>query len=371
MYAMIFKILPTAVPIIEEMMEIPPVSPDHINYVENYYPSMLERLKGIEKSTRVKSEQLLVLGFILETLLGNGFGCTTSASAPPATVDGEVFLSWNMDFYYLIKSFLPDIISDPEVDAPEIFGMPLFFIRDIEGHNKVFCLGLPGVLELPLLNDKGLAFVGNAVPLDDEGPGLSELELLNKIMDECSTVEEASRIMEESPRFTSSKSDLANLNYLFGDAQGGVASIEATHQYFAVKYGKETGGILAQANHHQWIDWRKTQPSWLEEKKPFAMKGTWTRSTRMWNLLIENKGEIDLEKAISFTADPANGPEPDKGGINSICRYGERDSPRKTGTCMAFIIQPKEKVVWYCGAHPDEAPYIRIDVEEYFAEERS
>jgi hypothetical protein len=38
---------------------------------------------------------------------------------------------------------------------------------------------------------------------------------------------------------------------------------------------------------------------------------------------------------------------------------------------MAFIIQPKEKVVWYCGAHPDEAPYIRIDVEEYFAEERS
>ena len=26
-------------------------------------------------------------------------------------------------------------------------------------------------------------------------------------------------------------------------------------------------------------------------------------------------------------------------------------------------------MVWYCGAHPDEAPYIRIDLSEYFGKD--
>jgi hypothetical protein len=78
---------------------------------------------------------------------------------------------------------LKDISSPPEVDAPILLGKSLFYIRDIAGHNKVFCLGIPGILELPLINDKGLAFVGNAVSVKDKGPGLSGIEILNKVMD--------------------------------------------------------------------------------------------------------------------------------------------------------------------------------------------
>jgi len=368
-YGFLFKlVLPILVPVVEELMGIPTPSPEHTRYLEDYYPGQFERLDGIESVTKVKPEQLIVLGLGLESSFGRGMGCTTSASAPPATVGDEVLLSWNIDLFYLLKTVLRDITSDPEFDVLEIFDMPLLFVRDIEGHNKVFCIGFPGVLELPLLNDRGLAFVSNAVPLDEEGPGLSHLELLNKAMDECTTVQEAVRILEESPRFTTSGSDLANLNYLFGDANGGIASVEATHRYFAVRYGSETGGVLAQANHHQWLDWRKTQPSWAE-KKAYSMRGSWMRATRMWDLLIENKGEIDLNKVMAFTADTANGPEPGVGGINSISRHGERDSPRKAGTCMAFVIQPKERMIWFCGAHPDEAPYVKIDVGKLFEEE--
>jgi hypothetical protein len=338
---------------------------------------MLERLKGVQASTKVRPEQLILLGMAFNAFLGKaGAGCTGSASAPPATVGDEVFLTWNLDFSYKIKMILPDLISDPEVDKPEVLGMPLFFVRDIEGHNKVFCLGVPGVLELPLINDKGLAFVGNSVAMRDEGPGLSDIEILNKIMDDCSTVEEAKEIIEDSPRFTSSKMPLCNLNYLFGDAQGGVVSIEATHQHFAVKYGKETGGVLAQANHHQWLDCHETGAAG-SNRAPQGYRSSWVRATRMWELLMENKGEIDLKKVMSFAADTANGPEPGKGGYDSICRYGPRDATelipyapalfQEDSTILSFVIQPKERIIWYCGAHPDEAPYMKIDVGEYFA----
>jgi hypothetical protein len=376
MYAPIIKILPSVAPMRLKMMDMPLPSPDHASYLEDNYPEMLERLDGIQASTKVKSEQLILLGMAFNAFLGKGgAGCTTSASAPPATVGEEVLLTWNLDFSYKYKTFLPDLISDPEVDKPEVLGMPLFFVRDIEGHNKVFCLGIPGVLEMPLINDKGLAFVGNSVAMRDEGPGLSDIEILNKIMDDCSTVEEAKEIIEDSPRFTSSKMSLCNLNYLFGDAQGGVASIEATHQHFAVKYGKETGGVLAQANHHQWLDYHETGAA-SSNRAPQGYRSSWVRATRMWELLMENKGEIDLKKVMSFAADTANGPEPGKGGYDSICRYGPRDATelipaaptlfQEDSTILSFVIQPKEKVVWYCGAHPDEAPYIKIDVGKYF-----
>jgi hypothetical protein len=378
MYAPIIKLLPSFAPIGLKGMDMPLPSPEHVSYVKTDYPELFERLEGIEASTGVRPEQLILLGMAFDAFLGKlGAGCTTSASAPPATIGDEVFLTWNMDFSYIAKMALPNIISSPEVDAPEMLGIPIFFIRDIKGHNKVFCLGLPGILEMPVLNDKGLAFVGNAVAMKDEGPGLSDIELINKIMDRCSTVEEAAEIIEDSPRFTSSAMSLCNLNYLFGDEKGGIASIEATHQYFAVRYGKETQGILAQANHHQWLDYHLTgaPPS---NRAPYGYRSSWIRATRMWELLEENKGKITLEKAMSFTADTANGPEGDKGGYDSICRYGIRDGAEKIpeapklfqtdSTMFALVIQPKERIIWYCGAHPDEAPYMKIDVGAIFAQ---
>ena len=347
------------------------LSENHCKYLQEYYPARYERLRGIEDGAGINLKKLI--SEINSTIWSEGEpGCTTSASAPPATVGNEVFLTWNLDHSYDAKKIFTDIISSPEVDAPEVSGLPLFYVRDIEGYNKVFVfsLGTLGITEMPLINDKGLAFVANSCKIKDEGPGLPALELVNKVMDECSTVEEAVKIIENSPRFASSKFGSTNINYLFADAQGKIASIETSHQYFAVKYGRETGGVLAQANHHQWLDYNKTGAY-----RPSDYVSSWTRAERMWELLRENKGEIDLEKAMSFTADTANGPEPGVGGYASICRYKERVDPKshfdssRGGTCFAFVIQPREKIVWWCGAHPDEAPYMKIDAGAVFTQD--
>jgi hypothetical protein len=303
--------------------------------------------------------------------------CTNSASASPATVDGEVFLTWNDDLSCSSKASFTDIFADayPEVDAPIYLGMPALYVRDIEGYNKVACYGLP-VAEIGLMNDKGLACVINACEArDEEGTGLTPVDLISKAMETCSDVHQAAELINSTPRL-----GIGNpqnyFNCLFADTQGGIASVEATHNYFAVKYGKETGGILASGNHHQWLDYN-ISGAYDPERKPYGYKSSWIRTGRMWYLLRKNYGKIDFEKVVSFTRDTANGPVPGIGGYDSICRYEERDIRGKcpdytlssneeyAGTCRAMIIQPNERIIWWCGAHPDEAPYIKIDLSEY------
>jgi Acyl-coenzyme A:6-aminopenicillanic acid acyl-transferase. len=206
-----------------------------------------------------------------------------------------------------------------------------------------------------LMNDKGLAAVINACWVrEEEGGGLTRKERLSKVMETCSDVYQVVELLNSAPRFSKfgiGEDRQHQWNYLFADVNEGIASVEATHNYFAVKYGKETGGILASGNHHQFLDYNITG-SWSKERKPNGYKSSWIRTGRMWDLLRENHGEIDFEKVVSFTKDTANGSAPGIGGYDSICRYEERDMTEKCpgftpdtyekGTCRAMIIQPKE-----------------------------
>ena len=121
--------------------------------------------------------------------------------------------------------------------------------------------------------------------IKDDGPGLSFIEIENKIMNECSTVEEAVEVIESSPRFSAGKihgKTCPSTVYLFAYAKGRIASMEASHRFFAVKRGKETGSIMAQANHYQWVvDLQTVMDTYTNSL---------LRCARMWNLLKENRG---------------------------------------------------------------------------------
>ncbi|HIH96767.1 MAG TPA: hypothetical protein HA348_04705 [Thermoplasmata archaeon] len=74
MYAPIIKILPSVAPMGLKMMDMPLPSPDHASYLEDNYPEMLERLEGVQTSTGVKPEQLVLLGMAFNAFLGKGGG---------------------------------------------------------------------------------------------------------------------------------------------------------------------------------------------------------------------------------------------------------------------------------------------------------
>ena len=344
---------------------------NHIKILEEWYPEHLLKLKGLSQALDMPLVEVVAVSMHMPSLLLQG--CTTSASAPPATQDDQVYLSWNLDIWAALKVLVTGM------------DLPLFTVTDIPGRNKYITFGIPLIAGIGVLNDKGLALVGNAVSVKDEGEGLTILEIPNMVMEKCSTVGEAAKLIQGLSRFSSSSFSLFNMNYLFADAKGGIASIESTHDYFAVSYGE--GGILAQGNHHQWLDRGLTgAPS----SGPDGYPSSWIRTERMWKLLRDNHNSIDLGRVKSFTADVANGVEIGpirQGGYNSISRtmlplgwldyywgsftgkYMHEGKPAVLAdlvifgpdqTNVALVIEPKNKVIWWCPGWPACLDYYPI-----------
>ncbi len=368
----------------------------HAEYLEKDHPEIYRRYYGLAQSLSTDVSEVVALSLFLPVILFRG--CTTSASAPPATDDG-VYLSWNLDLW-------------PLWGLKQVITFPPFSVVSIPGKNRYMVFGIPLVAGIGLLNDKGLALVGNACGTTDDGEGLTVLEISTLVMEECSNVEEAAGLIEGLDRFSSSGFSLFNMNYLLADAEGGICSIEATHNYFHAAFGGQNEshlewankellevegreGVLSQGNHHQYLDFNKTgAPS----PGPEGYESSWIRTNRMWDLLRENYGDIDLEKAMSFTKDRANGVSVgpfEQGGFNSICRtefplgyidyyLGSLSGKYIAGgtsawahdmyvlgpdqTDWAFVIEPQERVIWWAAGWPTLFDYRPIHCGELLGE---
>jgi hypothetical protein len=364
----------------------------HVEFLEEEWPEQLSRYEGLADALEMDLLKVVATAMHMPSFLFKG--CTTGASAPPATKDGQVYLSWNLDIMSLWWVF------------KQIMTFPLLSVTAIPGKYKYITFGFPLIAGIGLLNEKGLALVGNACATGDCGDGLTALEIPNMAMERCSNVQEVAELIESVERFSSSAFSLFNMNYLWADAQGGICTVEATHNFFKAAFSEPNEnhmeydhandqivmkpgmpGILGQANHHQYLLYEQTgAPS----PGPDGYPSSWVRAGRMWELLRENYGNIDLEKVKSFTADRENGVQvgPFKqGGYNSICRtelpFGVTDYyigsitgkymhdglPAIVGdlvilgpdtTDWALIIQPKERIIWWAAGWPSVFPYWPI-----------
>jgi hypothetical protein len=304
--------------------------------------------------------------------------CTGVAAAPPATKDNNTYIAWNLDLYR--ELFLIPI--QPILILLYILGISPFVVVQLPGGYK--CVTLFGFI--PILNEKGLALTLNAVPLLDEGKGWTHFHLMTDVMWYCATVKEAAERMKSSPRYAPGPGPLTiteflGLNYLFADAQGGIASVEATHSDFYVFYGKN--GITAQTNVHQFL--KGYCPTLIELP---ALTGTTMRLVRAWTLMSFYAGKIDLETIkgimrdreyarLNATLDPLQC-SANPGLRQSICNYGETRFPaywhkaceegglmnaiKQTifwlrmgwgGTISSFIIQPEKGIIWWAPGNPD------------------
>ncbi len=323
----------------------------HASVLEKYYPEYLERLEGLSSSTGIGLLELLTIKMAMPSMLT---GCTTTASAPPATSDGQVYITWNFDGLCLLKLWIGQ-------------NLPILIMNDIPGCNKYITVSFMPLMGWDgLLNDKGLAFSGNTVATTDAGDGLTCMEIVCMALERCSNVHEVVELMQSLPIFTSSAMSVYNLAYLWADAEGGIASIECTHNYFAVNYGED--GILAHTNHHQWLD-RNLTGSFGREDYP----SSYIRFERAWELLREYRGSIDLQVIKKIVSDNANGITVlgrEIGGSNSISCHHYGDPLQKTegaplGTALidtlcSIIIEPKELIIHWCPGHPDRLPFIPI-----------
>jgi len=252
---------------------------------EELHYMWLERLMGISRAAGIELAYLKTASGFLSGFLNSG--CTNFAAAPPATDDNGVYVSWNMDIMYPLRWVLGKV--------------PLFVVR-IDGRKPYVALGVPAIIALGVLNSDGLAMGANAVGMSDSGDGLNASELNNIAMETCSTVDEVGDLYTKSPRATYSGSTvtiLLNANSTWGDARGGIATIEYSHNYIVVEKGKN--GVLAEANHHQYLD--RELSGGIDPSKQMAIAGSFARLGRMWELLEEYYGKINPVIARRIVSD--------------------------------------------------------------------
>ncbi len=226
-------------------------------------------------------------GLALASLAGTG--CTNFTAVPPATSDGKVYVSWNFDLPPWFRTL--------------VGRMPLY-VRDIAGSKPYVCMGLPVLFGIGIMNGDGLSSCVNSVGAMDSGEGLTFFELNNLAMETQSTVDGAVGVWRDNPREVVPGLAMAiimNANNIFADMQGDAAVIEHSHNHMAVEKAADHGGVLASANHHQFLD--RSLSGGADPVSEPLITGSYARLARMWELLETFKGDMDLGAIRMITTD--------------------------------------------------------------------
>ncbi len=346
----------------------------NIPALREYYPQRLERLKGLASSLGTSVENLQAISIYLSKAITGG--CTALFCAPPATKDGEVYLSWNIDFF----------------KGAQIIGKFFtFYISEIPGYNRYVAFGIPCLFGVSLLNEFGLSCVGAAVGMKDGGgKGLMDIEISNLCMEKCRDVSEVLNTYKSVKLYSFpgiSGGMLLNLNFIWGDSAGNGIAIEHSSNYIHYEHAKD--GILAIANHHQFLDRKLTGSP--DPNELSAISGSYCRLGRIWKLLRENKEDINLSILKRIMADhnleiehikDYNYEEPiDDGTICvhywNIPRYLKQRRFKRAieayfmgKTIGSVIIQPKSLIINRCFGNPCNRPYRPICFKPIFEDKK-
>jgi hypothetical protein len=271
----------------------------HLDLLNDSYPAQLERIGGLARALGMEPREIAEGGLALASL--SGTGCTNFTAVPPATSDGRVYVSWNLDlspFFRLLVGRMP------------------LYIRDVAGSKPYVCMGLPVLFGVGVMNGDGLSACVNSVGAMDGGEGLTFFELNNLAMETQSSVDGAVSVWRDNPREVVPGLAIAiimNSNSIFADMDGDAAVIEHSHNHMAVEKASEHGGVLASANYHQFLD--RSLSGGADPAIEPLIAGSFARLDRMWELLETFQGSIDPRTARIITTDH---------GLNysGLARYG-------------------------------------------------
>jgi len=318
--------------------------------LNKYCPYFFFELKGLSDSLNISLEQIILFQIDLSRIMKGE--CTTTLSTGSATRYDETFLTQNFDVFST---------------SPLLPVIRLFFTKEYNIHTDDFTydyafLGIPILYEIPLLNEKGLGFGGNALELTsdpnryiDEGEGIPTYVLERMTMMSCSSVEEVAILWEESPRASCTHSrwpyhwDFSTS--VWCDSDNGIVAIEQTHNNIAIKFSDSShetssfNGIICHANHHQWLDANKTGALFASENLDSRL-----RLDRAKEILESNRGSITLETCKDLTRDHKGGTDPSGPDSCDICRHPDENG--SVVSSFAWIIEPQKYTVHWTRGSP-------------------
>lgn len=204
------------------------------------------------------------------------------------------------------------------------------------GYLAMTTYGVPGVNSSGM-NEHGLAVADTHVTSSDIGPGLPRFALTEKILTQCTRVDEALGMIMEEPL-------MGRGNLLLADAQGMAGVAELGYRRRAVR--SCTSGYLVNTNHF-------TDPLLQDaflETNPVSLKGTSeARYSRLSKLL--STGEHSLAEAKRIMAYHG-------GALDSLCRHEELAPPYRTISTVFYL--PQQSKMIFFGGCPCMAQYQEL-----------
>lgn len=346
----------------------------HQRTLEEYFPEQLERLRGMSQALSMDPVETVALSMFLN----RGQQCAQGASAPPATKDNQVYLTWNFETL---------------MAARPLFILPLFSIVENPGAYKFCFLGLPYFFGVPLMNEKGLSLSAASMTINEDGDGLTPFELAVLVMERAANVDEAIEIARAMPRYSTSDiywGNWMNWSFTLADAQDHVATVEMTTSLFEAV--SPANKIIARANHYDYLPDEMTTcyplaPQYSKGEAS-ACFGSRMRASRMWRLLEDNYGNIDLELTKTFPGDLHGGETfmgRPAGSWWTIERHSHtlprdqyvwNDVPYDPMSDLEYVIEqfnlvyePKRRVLWWASGHASRGYFIPIFLAPWFGVE--
>ena len=279
-----------------------------------YYPEATEEMKGVAEASGLSYEDVLLMNFTSEVRTRAAQGCTAFSAINQATRTGDPITGKTRDM--ATQVYYPFQVA---MNISTLGKMQVFLAEAFSGMTVTGCG----------MNEHGLALNLNIIVKIsdfDDTVGVQRAFLARKVLEECSNVEEAIKMFTEI--------DLAyqGANFMVCDAKGSSAIIEKSHSHQAVIF--PDNGILAMANHFE--------NKKMKHYEEFKVKTSPVRLQRMWEMLSEKYGKIDLSTSKNFLQDHK------KGNEFSICRH----IPDGVNTVSAYILEPRTRTVYVANGHP-------------------
>jgi isopenicillin-N N-acyltransferase-like protein len=292
---------------------------------EAYAPELVEEVRGIADGAGFTFEEVFTLNASLDVLgvLGareyrdEPVGCSTYGVTTPAAANGDVYVGWNADDS---AWWLPSCV--------------LIHVRPEDGPP---CLTwtFAGFVGRPGLNPH-LALGANGLCPSDSGRGVPYPFLCRKAL--------AQRTADDAIRAITSARRLSGMNYMLGDADGEVASLEVTGTKHAIVGPRD--GWVAHTNHY--VDERVGALECLVDGSP--RKANTTARLRRWKeLMRERAGQIGMDDLQAMHRDHANAPD-------SICRHPDAERPAMTLTSLVCL--PRRQQMWVAYGPPCDHQFV-------------
>jgi len=196
--------------------------------------------------------------------------------------------------------------------------------------------GVPGVNSSGM-NEHGLAVADTHVTSSDIGPGLPRFALTEKILTQCTRVDEALGMIMKEPL-------MGRGNLILADAQGALGVAELGYSRRAVR--SCTSGYLVNTNHF-------TDPLLQDtflETNPVSLKGTSeARYSRLSELLSTNTYTLEGAKQIMAYHG---------GALDSLCRHEELEPPYRTISTVFYL--PQQRKMIFSDGYPCMAQYREL-----------